>query len=79
MTIDTLSHKSAIDKCEELAALVDRYTNNQGNGVHATAIDCLFFMRECHPVAAMHVVSEPLLAIVIQGQKELWLNEESFR
>jgi len=79
MTIDTLSHKSAIAKCEELAALVDRHTDNQGNGVHATAIAPLEFMRECHPVAAMPDVSEPLLAIVIQGQKELWLNEEIFR
>jgi AraC-like DNA-binding protein len=79
MTIDTLSHKSAIAKCEELAALVDRHTDNQSNGVHATAIAPLEFTRECHPVAAMPGVSEPLLAIVIQGQKELWLNEETFR
>jgi AraC-like DNA-binding protein len=79
MTIDILSRKSAIDKCEELAVLVDRHTDNQGNGVHATAIDPLEFTRECNPVAAMHSVSEPLLAIVIQGQKELWLNEETFR
>jgi AraC-like DNA-binding protein len=77
--IDKLSHNSAIDKCEELAALVDRQTDHQGNGAHATAIDSLFFMRECHPVAAMHVVSEPLLAIVIQGKKEVWLNEEVYR
>lgn len=79
MTINTLGHKSAIDKCEELAALVDRHTDNQGNGAHATAIDSLFFMRECNPIAAMHVVSEPLLAIVIQGKKEVWLNEEVYR
>jgi AraC-like DNA-binding protein len=79
MTIDTLSHKSAIDKCEELAALVDRLTDSQGDGVHATAIAPLELTRECNPAAAMPGVSEPLLAIVIQGQKELWLNEETFR
>ncbi|OLP18655.1 AraC family transcriptional regulator [Leptolyngbya sp. 'hensonii'] len=79
MTIDTLSHKSAIDQCAELAALVDRHTDKQGNGVHATAIAPLEFTRECNPVAAMPSVSEPLFAIVIQGQKELWLNEETFR
>jgi AraC-like DNA-binding protein len=79
MTVDTLSHKSAIDKCKELAALVDRLTDSQGNGVHATAIAPLELTRECHPAATMPGVSEPLLAIVIQGQKELWLNEETFR
>ncbi len=79
MTIDTLSHKSAIDKCAELAALVDRHTGNQGNGIHPTAIAPLEFTRECNPVVAMPVVSEPLLAVVIQGQKELWLNEKAFR
>jgi AraC-like DNA-binding protein len=79
MTIDTLSHKSAIDKCAELAALVDRHTDSQGNGIHATAIAPLEFTRECNPVVAMPVVSEPLLAVVIQGQKELWLNEKAFR
>ena len=79
MTIDTLSHKSAINKCEELAALVDRHTDNQGNGVHATAIAPLEFTRESNPAAAMPGVSEPLLAIVVQGQKELCLNEETFR
>lgn len=79
MTIDTVSHQSAIDKCEELAALVDRHTDSQENGVHATAIAPLEFTRECNPVAAMPAVSEPLLAVVIQGQKELWLNEKAFR
>ena len=43
MTIDTLSHKRAIDKCEELAALVDWHTGNQGNGVYSTAIAPLEF------------------------------------
>ncbi len=79
MTINTLSHESAINTCEELAALVDRHTDSQGNGVHATAIAPLEFTRECNPAATMPGVSEPLLAIVIQGQKELWLNKEMFQ
>jgi AraC-like DNA-binding protein len=79
MTIETLNREAAIDQCTELAAWVDRYTDNKGNGIHPTAIDPLFFMRECNPIAAMHVVSEPLLAIVIQGKKEVWLNEEVYR
>lgn len=79
MTIDTLSHKSTIDKCEELAALVARHTDNQGNGAHAIAIDSLIFMRECNPATAIQTVSEPLLSIVVQGKKEVLLNEETYR
>lgn len=79
MTIDTLSHKSAINKCEELAALVARHTDNQGNGAHATVIDSLIFMRECNPATAIQTVSEPLLSIVVQGKKEVLLNEETYR
>jgi AraC-like DNA-binding protein len=79
MTIGTLSQESAIDQCTKLAALVARHTDGKGNGAHATAIDSLIFMRECDPSAAMHGVSEPLLAIVVQGQKEVLLNDEVYR
>lgn len=78
MMIETQNHGAAIDRCKELAALVDRYTNGRGNGAHATAIDPLVFMRECNPSTAMHGVSEPLLAIVVQGKKEGVLNEETY-
>ena len=47
MTIKTLSHETAIDKCGELAALVTQDTDGRGSGAFATAIDPLFFMREC--------------------------------
>lgn len=79
MRIGTPSHESAIDQCTKLAVLVDRHTDGKGNGAHTTAIDSLIFMRECDPAAAMHGVSESLLAIVVQGQKEVWLNEEVYR
>ncbi len=79
MTIERLSRETAIDKCEELAALVAQQTDGKGNGAHATAIDPLGFMRECNPSTAMQSVSKPLLAIVVQGQKEVSLNEETYR
>lgn len=79
MKMETLSHETAIGKCEELAALVERYTDGKGNGVHATAIAPLVFVRECNTSIATHDVSEPLLAIVVQGKKELLLNEEIYR
>jgi AraC-like DNA-binding protein len=75
----TLNHEAAIDQCAALAALVDQHTGSKGNGAHATAIDSLIFMRECDPAAAVHGVSEPLLAIVVQGQKEVLLNETPYR
>lgn len=79
MKIETTSHEEAIDKCEELATLVDRHTHSKGNGSHATAIDALAFMRECDSVRAMHGVSEPVLGLVLQGKKEVLLNEEAYR
>jgi len=68
MTSETLSHETAINKCGELAALVDQQID--GKTVHATAIDPLLFARECDPsTATMHSVS-PHLAIVVQGQNK---------
>lgn len=78
MTIETLHPQSAIDRCSKLAALVDRYTDNKGNGFHATAIDSLVFTRAYQP-SARHAVSEPHLAIVVQGKKEALLNEKIYR
>jgi AraC-like DNA-binding protein len=75
----TMNHERAIDRCEELAALVARHTNGKGNGAHATAINSLTFMRACDPAKAMQGVSEPLLAIVVQGKKEVLLNEEAYQ
>ncbi len=79
MTINTLSHEIALNKCEELAALVARHTDSRGDGAHATAINPLVFMRECDPSTAIHGVSEPLLAIVVQGKKEVILNEKTYQ
>lgn len=79
MTIDRHSHKIAIAKCEELAALIDRHTHQQGNGFHATAIDSLVFLRECAPVTTIQTISEPLLGIVVQGKKEVLLDRETYR
>lgn len=79
MKIETTSREAAIDKCEELAALVARHTNGKGNGAHATAIDSLAFVQECNPATAMHGVTEPLLALVVQGRKKVLLNEEAYQ
>nr|WP_242055584.1 AraC family transcriptional regulator [Nostoc flagelliforme] len=36
-------------------------------------------MRECEPDTAIRGVSEPLLAIVLQGKKAVLLNEETYQ
>lgn len=79
MTINPVSRQIAINKCQELAALVNQHTDNKGNGAHATAINSLIFMRECDPSTTMHGVSEPMLAIVVQGKKAGVLNEELYQ
>lgn len=88
MTSKTLSHQAAIyasqqrfaiDKCGDLAALVAQQTDGKGNGVHATAIDQLEFIRESDTSATIRGVTEPILAIVVQGEKEALLNEETYR
>lgn len=79
MIIETLKHGTAINACQELAALVAQYTDNQGNGAHQTAISQLEFMRESSASTAICGVSEPILAIVIQGKKEALLGEETYQ
>jgi hypothetical protein len=70
MTIETLKQGTAIHACQELAALVAQHTDNGGNGAHQTAISQLEFMRESSASTAICGVSEPILAIVIQGKKK---------
>jgi AraC-like DNA-binding protein len=79
MTVETRNHEAAIANCGELAALVDRHTAGHGNGPHTTTIDSLEFTREGEPATTIRGVSEPLLAIVVQGKKEVLLNKETYR
>jgi AraC-type transcriptional regulator N-terminus len=73
--ISPTQRQMAIDECTELAALVDRQTNSQESGYCATAIEPLIFVR-CSTSKIIQEVSEPLFAIVVQGEKKLSLNEE---
>lgn len=73
-----LNHEPTISKCRELAILVSKHTDGKGDGVHTTGIDRLEFMRQSNTLKAMSNVSEPTLAIVVQGQKEVFLNESTY-
>lgn len=62
---------------QELATQVMRHT--EGNGIHPTAIEQLRFTRSDTVSIPLHDVSEPFLAIVIQGQKKALLGEETYQ
>jgi AraC-type transcriptional regulator N-terminus len=79
MMIEIHDREAAIANCVELAKLVDRHTAVKGNGAHSTAIDFLEFTRECEPASAILEIYKPLLGIVVQGKKEVSLNEETYR
>lgn len=61
----------------ELAKLIERYTGL--DGVHATSIPSLFFIRESIVTEPISRVNEPSFCIIIQGEKNVWLGEENFR
>lgn len=79
MTIKALEHETTIGKCKEIAELIAKHTDGKGNGIHTTAIAPLEFTRQSDTLSSMHNVSEPILAIVVQGQKEALLGEETYR
>jgi AraC-like DNA-binding protein len=66
-------------QCQELAALITRHTEGKGDGFHQTAIAQLEFQRESSVSTPLRGVCDPIFAILVQGQKELLLNEEIYR
>ncbi|MBV6715591.1 AraC family transcriptional regulator [Paenibacillus chitinolyticus] len=61
----------------ELAEMIKRYAAN--DGVHATAIPSLFFIRDSNASVPRHGVYKPSFCIVVQGAKEVWLGQERFK
>lgn len=61
----------------ELAELIERYSVQ--DGVHATAIPTLFFIRRSELTGPTYGVYKPSLCIVVQGAKEVWLAQENFK
>lgn len=79
-TICSVSHQAEITKqCQELADLITRHTDGKGNGCHQTAIAQLEFQRESSVSTALRGVCDPIFAILVQGKKELLLNDEIYR
>jgi AraC-like DNA-binding protein len=78
MADESRTGKTTIDACQELAELVTRHTNGKGNGIHATAIAQLEFMRESVVPTALCTVYEPTFCIILQGKKETLLGKETY-
>lgn len=74
----TLMSHTAVDLCQELAALMTRQTDGKGSGVHSTAISQLKLMREEKAPTEINGAYEPALAIVVQGKKRTLLTEEVY-
>lgn len=66
-------------QCQELATLITRQTDGKGDGFHQTAIAQLEFQRESSVATILRGVCDPTFALLVQGRKELLLNEEIYR
>ena len=64
---------------QELAELITRQTNSKEDGICQTAIPQLELMRESKVSTGMGGVVKPILAIMVQGKKEVLLEEETYR
>lgn len=78
MAGEFLMRETTRDGCQELAKLVARHTDGKGNGIHATAIAQLELMRETAAPTTLCAVYEPTLCIIVQGQKETLLGQETY-
>jgi AraC-like DNA-binding protein len=79
MVAERLKSSGVMNLCQDLAALLTQQTDGKGNGVHKTAIPQLEFIRESEVSKGMCGVTEPTLAIMVQGKKEVLLGEETYQ
>ncbi|MEL6490019.1 MAG: AraC family transcriptional regulator [Cyanobacteria bacterium J06621_3] len=86
MKTETISHNAMAQnhsdrrlasRCAELARQAARHTDEQGNGLHPTAIAQLEFMRD-DAFTTVCSVYEPAVAIIVQGEKKILLGEETY-
>lgn len=61
-----------------MASDIARYTTGRGDGLHDTAVPGLTYARQSEPHHAVGSIADPLLAIMVQGRKEIMLGEETY-
>lgn len=76
MTVEISNSDVIAHQCQDLATLIMKHT--EGNGVHLTAIDQLNIARSDTMSTTTYSLDEPRLIFLIQGKKEVLLNEETY-
>ena len=61
-----------------MASDIARYTRDIGDGLHDSAVPGLTYARQSEPHHAVGSIADPLLAIMVQGRKEIMLGDELF-
>jgi AraC-like DNA-binding protein len=65
------------DRRKALALLIDKFSS--GEGVHATAIEGVFCIRLSAPNMTLPSVYQPSVCVIVQGAKQVLLEEEIYR
>ena len=65
------------ERQQELAALISKYSS--GDGVHATAVAGLFCIRLSAPNMKLPAVYQPSICVIVQGEKQVLLDQEIYR
>lgn len=78
MVVKTLNHGATANRCHELAALISEYIGTRESGSYKTDISQLE-MQKCSTRGSLRRIWQPVLGIVAQGQKEVFLEEKLYR
>ena len=65
------------ERRRELASLTEKYS--KGEGIHATAVKGLFCIRLSTPNMTLPSVYQPSICVILQGAKQVLLEEEIYR
>ena len=77
MASEMRNHDTTASECQELATLVSRHIGGRGNGTYKTDISQLK-IQKCSTPASLRSVWKPVLGIVVQGKKEVFLGKEIY-
>ena len=78
MVVKTLNRSATANRCHELAALIAGHIGTRGSGSYKTDISQLE-IQQCSTPGSLRRVWQPVLGIVAQGQKEVFLEEKLYR
>lgn len=65
------------ERLHELGALIDKYST--GDGIHATAVKGIYCIRLSEPNLKLPSVYQPSICVIVQGAKQVLLEDEIYR